>query len=109
MLKEDSVKILILVNWTAPQLLTAQVMRAQAGLAGQMLNGNGPSAVGALLLPAWVRGRGQLWKAQDQCVKLLTQAAINFDSLLVLQFESHTDSREHRPLALQGRILFGTY
>lgn len=93
-----------LLNWAAPSQLKGEVMQLQANLAASLLQLNNRNAV-IMLNPQFAYRKGQLWVAEELCVKQLSSRPINLDKKFGLPFEGKADSRDGRSLLYDGRLL----
>ena len=99
----DSVLTLIVLNWAAPSTYTTAQQSCQRALAGACVNE--PNSLGVALTPVFFHKKGQLFKLEEVCNKLLNQANINGDYRFALPFTGKTDERERRTLVQRGRFL----
>ncbi|CAK8992869.1 unnamed protein product, partial [Durusdinium trenchii] len=75
-----------------------------ANLCGGIVNGLGRS-IGVCLSPIHFYKRGSLRKAEQTCLTMLTNAALNSDLRFALAYACKTDEREKRPMLQPGIIL----
>lgn len=101
----ESIHCIAFLNWSAPAIFSAQTQKAQAGLCGGIVNGLGRS-IGVCLSPIHFYKRGSLHKAEQNCLTLLTNSALNTDTRFAVAYASKTDEREKRPMLHPGFILF---
>lgn len=99
----DSVLTLVLLNWAAPSTYTTGQQNCQSALAGATVNEE--NCLGIVLTPVHFHKKGMLYKLEEMCNKLLSQANANCDMGFALPFTGKTDERERRTLVQPGRFM----
>ena len=96
---------IILVNWVAPCMLTAAVMRLQADLLADVLRGNCKDALCLMLMPQFAYKQSELWLAEQMVMQMLTERRLVGNRKWALMFQELVDAREKRPLVYDGRVV----
>lgn len=92
----NQIQTLVVLNWAAPCLFTAEHQRLHSQLAGAFVNHPGREALGALISPVYCRTRGTAHKQEKICHDALSQSNCNLDDQFVLPFKGKNDEREKR-------------
>ena len=92
----NQIQTLVVLNWAAPGLFTAEHQRLHSQLAGAFVNHPGREALGALISPVYCRTRGTAHKQEKICHDALSQSNCNLDDQFVLPFKGKNDEREKR-------------
>ena len=104
---KDEVMCLPVLNWAAPALYQSVTQVLQANLAGALVNGPGQN-LGVCFSPVHFYKKGALHKQEAASMTLLTNACMNTDLRVALNFASKTDERERRALLQPGMLLLPT-
>ena len=92
----QDVRVLCVLNWAAPTLLTAEGQRQQASVAGAVVNKPESCNMGILLTPGHVNKKGQLWKEEEDSRMLVVNNNINSDLHFAMGFDGRNDARDQR-------------
>ena len=87
-----------------PSLFRSAYHQSQTALIGLSLNQN-LHTMGLLLTPTFCNQKGQVWIAENTCLKMLNQQNMNVDKQFKIPLVKKTDLRDERPMNLPGRIL----
>ena len=93
---ESEVNCIVLCNWSAPLVLSAEGKRRQAAVLSSIVNKPGCHNIGLVLTPSHANKRGLLWKEEELARNLLSQNACNLDTQFVITFGNRHDLREMR-------------
>ena len=96
---DSEIACVIICNWSAPSVLTAEGQRRQADLLASLVNRSESSNLGLLLTPSHSNKKGLLWKEEEKARGLLCQKhgnECNTDVHFVLTYGERLDMRETR-------------
>lgn len=94
--QSNDICVLVLVNWSAPCLISAPQQACQASVLGGIVNGSSPNCIGLVISPSHTYGKGKLWKQQEMSHKHLVNANLNIDMSFVLPYKQRSDERDQR-------------
>ena len=102
-----SVHVVPVLNWISPSLLAAKAQTLQSALAGLVLNGSNRDNVGLVLMPQYTYHAGQLYKQENTMMEKLHKNHVMTDTKFAIPLLSRKDTRDKRPLLMDGRVISG--
>ena len=92
----SNITSLVIVNWSAPCIFTAEHQRVHANICGAVINLPDRHNIGVYVAPSYCRTRGTAWKQEKCCQEALANSNLNLDDPFVLPFKGKNDEREKR-------------
>ena len=92
----SNITALVIVNWSAPCIFTAEHQRVHSNIAGAVINLPDRQNIGVYVAPSYCRQRGTAWKQEKVCQESLANSNLNLDDPFVLPFKGKNDEREKR-------------
>ena len=102
-----SIHLVPYINWISPSLVLSKQQNMQSTLAGLILNDTHRDNVGIVLMPQYTYHAGQLYKQENAVLEKLHKNHILTDTKFAIPLQSRRDSRDKRPLVMDGRMISG--